>query len=161
MRTRSSAADRDIAGRSSARPCSSEETEDRDAVKGRRRRIAGPGRWGLSALSVVGSAVVVAAVGCLCALLYPILQELRTDRVRGQDGTEQRILGFWSVSVLSVTAGCVCSVVSWTLNHLDGHRAGSVLPLANVRDEAAFDLGSGLALLNGLAAALTVVWSLS
>uniref|UniRef100_A0A3P9B431 Uncharacterized protein n=1 Tax=Maylandia zebra TaxID=106582 RepID=A0A3P9B431_9CICH len=37
----------------------------------------------------------------LCALIYPILKELRAERVTGEDGTEEKMLGFWSLLVLS------------------------------------------------------------
>ncbi|GLD64752.1 ADP-ribosylation factor-like protein 6-interacting protein 6 [Lates japonicus] len=52
----------------------------------------GPKRWSVVVLSVLGSAVAAAAVGCFCAFVYPILKELRAGRVRGEDGTEERIL---------------------------------------------------------------------
>lgn len=38
----------------------------------------GPVRWSLVGLSVLGSAVSVAAVGCFCALIYPILKGKHT-----------------------------------------------------------------------------------
>lgn len=37
----------------------------------------GPKHWSVVVLSVVCSAVAVAAVGCLCALIYPILKGKR------------------------------------------------------------------------------------
>ncbi|XP_068165400.1 ADP-ribosylation factor-like protein 6-interacting protein 6 [Antennarius striatus] len=121
------------------------------------RRTPGPRRWCSSVLSVVGSAVVVTAAGCFCALLYPVLKELRTERVRGPDGMEQRMLGFWSVLVLSVMVGCICCVFSWTLTYLDHRCAASVFTL---RERSGMSLGCGLAVLNGLMGLLTVIWSL-
>ncbi|XP_074520899.1 ADP-ribosylation factor-like protein 6-interacting protein 6 [Halichoeres trimaculatus] len=85
----------------------------------------GPRQWSVTVLSVFGSAAAVAAVGCFCALVYPILKELRAERVRGEDGTEQRMLGFWSISVLSVLAGCICCIFSWTLTYMDSHHLSS------------------------------------
>lgn len=41
----------------------------------------GPKRWSVVVLSAVGSAAAVAAVGCFCALVYPILKGKRA-RVR-------------------------------------------------------------------------------
>lgn len=38
---------------------------------------SGPRLWSVVALSILGSAAVVAAVGCFCALLYPILKGKR------------------------------------------------------------------------------------
>ncbi|XP_030009675.1 ADP-ribosylation factor-like protein 6-interacting protein 6 [Sphaeramia orbicularis] len=118
-------------------------------------------------VSVVGSAVAVAAVGCFCALLYPILKELRAERVRGQDGTEQRILGFWSILVLSLLVGYICCVLWWTLAYLDSYRPGSgfqnPLTLTHFRDSSGhgFHLDYGMAVLNGVMATLTVIWSLT
>ncbi|XP_073318446.1 ADP-ribosylation factor-like protein 6-interacting protein 6 [Pagrus major] len=126
----------------------------------------GPSQWPVVVLSVLGSAVAVAAVGCFCALIYPILKELRAERVRGQDGTEQRMLGFSSILVLSVLVGCISCVFSWTLTYLDSHQPGMVVPtltLAHIRDVSShgFHLGYGVAVLNGIMAMLTVIWSLT
>ncbi|KAM9334052.1 ADP-ribosylation factor-like protein 6-interacting protein 6 [Symphorus nematophorus] len=127
---------------------------------------SGARRWSVVVLSVLGSAVAVTAAGCFCALIYPILRELRAERVRGQDGTEQRMLGFWSVLVLSVLAGCLCCVFSWTLTYLNSQKPGPLSPaltLTHLRDVSAhgFHLGYGVAVLNGVMALLTVVWSLT
>uniref|UniRef100_UPI0037E7ABD6 ADP-ribosylation factor-like protein 6-interacting protein 6 n=1 Tax=Semicossyphus pulcher TaxID=241346 RepID=UPI0037E7ABD6 len=126
-----------------------------------------PKQWSFTVLSVLGSAVAVAAVGLFCALIYPILRELRVERVRGEDGTEQRMLGFWSILVLSLFAGCICCVLSCTLTYLDSHQPGrefpTLLTTANIRDVSArgFHLGYAVAALNGIMAMLTVVWSLT
>uniref|UniRef100_A0A3P9DTD8 Uncharacterized protein n=1 Tax=Maylandia zebra TaxID=106582 RepID=A0A3P9DTD8_9CICH len=72
----------------------------------------------------------------LCALIYPILKELRAERVTGEDGTEEKMLGFWSLLVLSV--GCICCVFSWMLTYLDSFQPGMDFPIlrtvAHVRD---------------------------
>ncbi|XP_008278000.1 ADP-ribosylation factor-like protein 6-interacting protein 6 [Stegastes partitus] len=118
-------------------------------------------------LSVLASAVTVAAVGCFCALVYPIVKELRAERVRGEDGTEQRMLGFWSILVLSVLVGCICCVLSWTFTYLNSYQPGMVFPtlltLAHFRDGSGHDfhMSYGVAVLNGIMAMLTVIWSLS
>ncbi|XP_039997805.1 ADP-ribosylation factor-like protein 6-interacting protein 6 [Xiphias gladius] len=125
----------------------------------------GPKRWSVVALSALGSAVSVAAAGCVCALVYPILKELRAVRVRGEDGTEERVLGFWSILVLSVLAGCICCVFSWTLTYLDSYQPGMAppTPLARFRDVSGHGLhmGYGVVVLNGIMAMLTVIWSLT
>ncbi|XP_044044339.1 ADP-ribosylation factor-like protein 6-interacting protein 6 isoform X1 [Siniperca chuatsi] len=127
----------------------------------------GPKPWSVVVLSVMGSAVAVAAVGCFCALIYPILKELRAERVRGEDGTEERMLGFWSILVLSVLVGCICCVFSWTLTYLDSYQPGMVFPtpltLAHFRDVSGhgFHMSYGVAVLNGIMAILTVIWSLT
>nr|XP_020443639.1 ADP-ribosylation factor-like protein 6-interacting protein 6 [Monopterus albus] len=118
-------------------------------------------------LSVLGSAVVVAAVGFFCALIYPILKELRAEKVRREDGTEQRMLGFWSILVLSVLVGCICCSCSWSLTYFNLYQPGIVFPaplvLVPFRDTSAhsFHMGYGVAVLNGIMAMLTVIWSLT
>nr|XP_046238254.1 ADP-ribosylation factor-like protein 6-interacting protein 6 [Scatophagus argus] len=122
-----------------------------------------PKLWSAVVLSILGSAVAVATVGCFCALLYPVLKELQAERVRGQDGTEERMLGFWTILVLSVLVGCICYVFSWTLTHLDSHQPGMVSPTpAHFRDASGhgFHVGYDVAVLNGIMGLLAVIWSL-
>ncbi|XP_037552763.1 ADP-ribosylation factor-like protein 6-interacting protein 6 [Nematolebias whitei] len=121
--------------------------------------------WFGSVLSVLGSAVTVAVVGFFCALVYPILRELRAERMTEESGTEERVLGFWTILVLAVLVGCVCCVFSWTITYLDTHQPGrtfpSLLSLRSFRHEPGFNLKSGVAALNGIMVVLTVIWSLS
>ncbi|XP_039870771.1 ADP-ribosylation factor-like protein 6-interacting protein 6 [Simochromis diagramma] len=132
----------------------------------RSARGNGPKPWPVVALSVLGSAGAVAAVGFLCALIYPILKELRAERVTGEDGTEEKMLGFWSLLVLSVLVGCICCVFSWMLTYLDSFQPGMDFPtlrtVAHVRDasDRGFHVGYGVAVLNGIMAMLTIIWSL-
>uniref|UniRef100_A0A3P8RAQ9 Uncharacterized protein n=1 Tax=Astatotilapia calliptera TaxID=8154 RepID=A0A3P8RAQ9_ASTCA len=67
-------------------------------------------------------------LGFLCALIYPILKELQAERVTGEDGTEEKMLGFWSLLVLSVLVGCICCVFSWMLTYLDSFQPGMDFP---------------------------------
>ncbi|KAF3857474.1 hypothetical protein F7725_009333 [Dissostichus mawsoni] len=103
--------------------------------------------WPVLVLSVLGSAAAAAAVGCVCALIYPILK------------------GFWSILVLSVSVGCICCVFSWTLSYLDSYQPGivSIKPLkpAHFRAASGFNMGFGVAVLNGIMSMLTVIWSLT
>uniref|UniRef100_H2MYK3 Uncharacterized protein n=1 Tax=Oryzias latipes TaxID=8090 RepID=H2MYK3_ORYLA len=119
------------------------------------RAGSGPRTWITAALSVVGSAVAVAAVGCLCALFYPIFRAIRASS------------GFWSILVLSLFGGCVCWLVSWTLTHLHRHQPRMAFPtaasLTGFRDVSghAVCMDYGMAFLNGVMGMLTVVWCLS
>ncbi|XP_078099468.1 ADP-ribosylation factor-like protein 6-interacting protein 6 [Sander vitreus] len=127
----------------------------------------GPKPWSVVVLSVLGSVVAVVAVGCVCALIYPIFKELRAERVRGEDGTEERMMGFWSILVLSVLLGCICCVFSWTLTYLNSYQPGmglgTPLTLADFRDGSGhgFHMGYSVAVLNGIMAMLAVIWSLT
>ncbi|KAM9835876.1 ADP-ribosylation factor-like protein 6-interacting protein 6 [Aulostomus maculatus] len=122
----------------------------------------GPKPWPWVVLSVLVSLAAAAAVGCLCALLYPVLTELREETVRGVDGTEERMLGFWSVFVLSVFAGSICCVFSWTLTNLNlYHQSVPTLLMLSHRDVSGFHLDYSVAVLNGIMAMLTVIWNLT
>ncbi|XP_014866359.1 PREDICTED: ADP-ribosylation factor-like protein 6-interacting protein 6 [Poecilia mexicana] len=123
--------------------------------------------WLKATFSVLGSAVAMFAVGAFCALTYPILRELRAERLRGENGTEERMLGFWSILMISAVAGCISCIFSWTLTQLESYQPGmafpSLLSLLDFRDPSShrFNMNSGLAVLNGILAMLTVIWSLS
>ncbi|KAM8904607.1 ADP-ribosylation factor-like protein 6-interacting protein 6 isoform 1-T2 [Spinachia spinachia] len=116
----------------------------------------GPRPWLGVVLSVLGSALAVAAVGFFCALIYPILRELRAD------WTEDRVLGFWSILVLSLLVGCICCVFSCTLTCLDSYPT-TMVTHAHLRYLSDHDvhLSYGVAVINGLMAMLTVIWSLT
>ncbi|XP_029379073.1 ADP-ribosylation factor-like protein 6-interacting protein 6 isoform X1 [Echeneis naucrates] len=126
---------------------------------------SGPRRWSAVGVSVLGSAACVAAAGCVCALIYPILKELRAGRLRAEDGTEQRILGFWSVLVLSICVGSICFISSWTLSYLDSFQPGTEFPslLDMSRDTSGrhFHFGYGVVVLNGIMGMITVIWTLT
>lgn len=52
----------------------------------------GPKRWSPVVLSAVGSAAAVAAVGCFCALVYPILKGKRVHAPARTSATHARYL---------------------------------------------------------------------
>nr|XP_015813341.2 ADP-ribosylation factor-like protein 6-interacting protein 6 [Nothobranchius furzeri] len=136
-------------------------------MSGERSTWVGLRPWFGSVVSVLGSALLVTAVGFFCALVYPILKELRSERVGGQNGAGERILGFWSILVLAALVGCICCVFSWTLTYLDLQQPGVKFPpppsLEHFRDvtDHGFNVSYGVAALNGVLALLTVIWSLS
>uniref|UniRef100_A0A1A8L7L2 ADP-ribosylation-like factor 6 interacting protein 6 n=1 Tax=Nothobranchius pienaari TaxID=704102 RepID=A0A1A8L7L2_9TELE len=136
-------------------------------MSGERSTWDGLRPWFGSVVSVLCSALLVTAVGFFCALVYPILKELRSERVGGQNGAGERILGFWSILVLAALVGCICCIFSWTLTYLDLQQPGVKFPpppsLEHFRDitDHGFNVSYGVAALNGVMALLTVIWSLS
>uniref|UniRef100_A0A3Q0R0G0 ADP-ribosylation factor-like 6 interacting protein 6 n=1 Tax=Amphilophus citrinellus TaxID=61819 RepID=A0A3Q0R0G0_AMPCI len=74
--------------------------------------------------------------------------------------------GFWTILVLSAVVGCICCVFSWTLTYLDSYQPGMAFPtlltLPHFRDvyDHGFHMGYGVAVLNGIMAMLTAIWSL-
>ncbi|KAJ0062420.1 hypothetical protein NL108_011028 [Boleophthalmus pectinirostris] len=125
-----------------------------------RRESSRPGLVGL-VLSVLSSTVVLAVVGCVCALLYPVLKELRQLRGKREDGTEQKMLGFWSILVISLVVAGVCAASSWILTHLDSSHNSRTRPHGSPQDSDGVGLDYGMAALNGVMAMVTVIWSLS
>ncbi|XP_035250158.1 ADP-ribosylation factor-like protein 6-interacting protein 6 [Anguilla anguilla] len=93
--------------------------------------------------------------------------ELRSERLTTEDGSEIKLLGFWSLLVLSTIAGISCCSFSWTLTYFDSFEPGmyppSLLSPARQRKMTgrSFHIGYSMAILNGVVAALTVVWCLS
>ncbi|XP_029942247.1 ADP-ribosylation factor-like protein 6-interacting protein 6 [Salarias fasciatus] len=140
--------------------------EERSSGPGPEERPGG-GVWPAGLLSALASAAVVSAAGVFCAFCYIILKDLRADRVRREDGTEERMLGFWSILVLSVLAGCICCSLSCILTYLDSYGPDGASPTSwsptHCRDVSGQEcyVSYGVALLNGIMAMLTVVWSLS
>ncbi|KAF7643890.1 hypothetical protein LDENG_00231590 [Lucifuga dentata] len=123
--------------------------------------------WPGLVLSVLGSAALMAAVGAFCALFYPVIKELRAERVRGEDGMESRMLGFWSILMSSVSVGFICCIFSWTLTYLDSYQPSLQFPLPQMLSRLrhvtrhGYHMGYCVAVLNGLMAMLTVIWSLT
>lgn len=137
----------------------SEQIQRAEVVRVSRSETPTPGLFGL-VLSVLCSAVVLTAVGCVCALIYPVLKELRESRVKGEDGSDQRMLGFWSILFLALVIACVCFTSSLFLIHLDSAHFRTRPPgsaQVSVREQ----LDYMMAVLNGVMAMFTVIWSLT
>lgn len=112
-------------------------------------------------------AMVVSVVAVFCAFVYIILKEMRNERVIGEDGSEVRLLGFWSVLVMSVLAGFCCCSFTWTITYFDSFEPGTFPPTplspAHLRQVTghSFHMGYSVAVLNGIVAAITIIWSLT
>lgn len=171
------------------------EDEDNTAVTGRRITLgetneasyessvngrAAPGRlpvrqwfwkdthlWSTRVLSVVCSIIIVSFIAVLISFLYIILKELRAESITTEDGSEVRLLGFWSILVLSSVAGVLCCSFSWTLTYFDSFEPGMFppTPLSSAKLKRmtghSFHMGYSMAILNGIVAALTFIWYLT
>ncbi|KAG1942289.1 ADP-ribosylation factor-like protein 6-interacting protein [Pimephales promelas] len=133
------------------------EDEDNTALTGRRRTPLGevneaspesnvngraaPGRlpvrqrywkdthlWPARIFSVLCSIVIVSFIAVLISFLYIVLKDLRAERITIEDGSEVRLLGFWSILVLSSVAGVLCCSFSWTLTYFDSFEPGMFPP---------------------------------
>lgn len=122
--------------------------------------------WPARIGSVLCSIIFVSFIAVLIALLYIILKDLKTERITTEDGSEVRLLGFWSILVLSSVAGVLCCSFSWTLTYFDSFEPGMFppTPLSSSRYKKmtghSFHMGYSMAILNGIVAALTLIWYL-
>nr|XP_005007747.1 ADP-ribosylation factor-like protein 6-interacting protein 6 isoform X1 [Cavia porcellus] len=74
--------------------------------------------------------------------------------------------GFWTLLIISLTAGFSCCSFSWTVTYFDSFEPGMFppTPLSPARFKKltghSFHMGYSMAILNGIVAALTVAWCL-
>ncbi|XP_059427405.1 ADP-ribosylation factor-like protein 6-interacting protein 6 [Carassius carassius] len=123
--------------------------------------------WPARIVSVLCSVVIVSFIAVIISFLYIVLKDLRAERITTEDGSEVRLLGFWSILVLSSVAGVLCCSFSWTLTYFDSLEPGMFppTPLSSARLKRmtghSFHMGYSMAILNGIVAALTIVWYLT
>ncbi|XP_044274127.1 ADP-ribosylation factor-like protein 6-interacting protein 6 [Varanus komodoensis] len=130
----------------------------------------GPGgagrRWPSRACSVLCCLSAVSLLAFLLAIACSVLRDLRYVKVKTEDSTEMSILGFWSLLVLALMAGLSCCSFSWTVTYFDSFEPGMFppTPLSPARFKRmtghSFHMGYSMAILNGIVAALTIVWCL-
>ncbi|XP_028833826.1 ADP-ribosylation factor-like protein 6-interacting protein 6 isoform X2 [Denticeps clupeoides] len=124
-------------------------------------------RWPVRLLSMLLCVVAASVIALIFAFLYLILKDLKTERIVSEEGVEIRLLGFWSLFTLSSMAGLLCCGFSWTLTYFDSFEPGTFppTPLSPARMRRmtghSFHMGYSVAILNGVVAALTVIWCLT
>ncbi|XP_016093685.1 ADP-ribosylation factor-like protein 6-interacting protein 6 [Sinocyclocheilus grahami] len=84
--------------------------------------------WPARIVAVLCSVVIVSFIAVLISFLYIVLKDLRAERITTEDGSEVRLLGFWSILVLSSVAGVLCCSFSWTLTYFDSFEPGMFPP---------------------------------
>ncbi|XP_038606816.1 ADP-ribosylation factor-like protein 6-interacting protein 6 [Tachyglossus aculeatus] len=123
--------------------------------------------WPARLLSVACALLFVALLAFLLAIVYLVVQELRVETSKTEDGMETGLLGFWTLLVISLTAGFSCCSFSWTVTYFDSFEPGMFppTPLSPARFKRltghSFHMGYSIAILNGIVAAVTVAWSLT
>uniref|UniRef100_A0A8C2IN77 ADP-ribosylation factor-like 6 interacting protein 6 n=2 Tax=Cyprinus carpio TaxID=7962 RepID=A0A8C2IN77_CYPCA len=142
-------------------------TPGRQPVTLRQRYWKDTHLWPARIISVLCSVVIVSFIAVLISFLYIVLKDLRAERITAEDGSEVRLLGFWSILVLSSVAGVLCCSFSWTLTYFDSFEPGMFppTPLSSARLKRmtghSFHMGYSMAILNGIVAALTLIWYLT
>ncbi|OCT63482.1 ADP-ribosylation factor-like protein 6-interacting protein 6 [Xenopus laevis] len=123
-------------------------------------------RWTARILSMLCCLVVVCILSVLLAVLYLVVQDMRSGREINDEGEKISLLGFWSLLTLSILAGLSCCSFSWTVTYFDSYEPGMFppTPLSPARFRKmtghSFHIGYTMAILNGVVAALTVLWCL-
>ncbi|KAM9663759.1 ADP-ribosylation factor-like protein 6-interacting protein 6 [Trichechus inunguis] len=123
-------------------------------------------RWPVQVLSVLCSLIFAALLAFLLAIVYLIVKELHAENLKNEDGVDTGLLGFWSLLIISVTAGFSCCSFSWTVTYFDSFEPGMFppTPLSPARFKRltghSFHMGYSMAILNGIVAALTIAWCL-
>lgn len=114
-------------------------------------------------LSILLCVIVASVIALVFAFLYLILKEVKTERLIKEDGTEVTILGFWSLLILSSMAGICCCSFSWTLTYFDAYDPNTFSPALSSSPlrQITGNMGYGVAVLNGIVAALAVLWCLT
>uniref|UniRef100_A0A5F4W4V7 ARF like GTPase 6 interacting protein 6 n=1 Tax=Callithrix jacchus TaxID=9483 RepID=A0A5F4W4V7_CALJA len=109
---------------------------------------AQPRRWPVQVLSIFCSLLFAILLALLLAIAYLIVK------------------GFWTLLIISLTAGFSCCSFSWTVTYFDSFEPGMFppTPLSPARFKKltghSFHMGYSMAILNGIVAALTVAWCL-
>ncbi|XP_055254856.1 ADP-ribosylation factor-like protein 6-interacting protein 6 isoform X6 [Moschus berezovskii] len=92
--------------------------------------------------------------------------ELHAENLKNEDDVNTGLLGFWTLLIISLTAGFSCCSFSWTVTYFDSFEPGMFppTPLSPARFKRmtghSFHMGYSMAILNGIVAALTVAWCL-
>ncbi|KAL2102787.1 hypothetical protein ACEWY4_001955 [Coilia grayii] len=78
-------------------------------------------QWTARILSTLLCVIVASVIALFFAFVYIILKELKTEKIMKEDGTEVKLLGFWSLLTLSSLAGIACCSFSWTMTYFDSY----------------------------------------
>ncbi|MEE6489296.1 hypothetical protein FKM82_015528 [Ascaphus truei] len=123
-------------------------------------------RWPARVFSMLCCLVIVCILAFLLAFLYLVMQEIPSEKEVNEEGEKTSLLGFWSFLVLSLIAGLSCCSFSWTVTYFDSFEPGMFPPTPlsparfRKRTGHSFHIGYTMAILNGIVAALTVLWCL-
>lgn len=86
------------------------------------------GRWPVQVLSVLCSLLFAALLAFLLAIAYLIVKELHAENLKNEDDVDTGLLGFWTLLIISVTAGFSCCSFSWTVTYFDSFEPGMFPP---------------------------------
>ncbi|XP_002712222.1 ADP-ribosylation factor-like protein 6-interacting protein 6 [Oryctolagus cuniculus] len=123
-------------------------------------------QWPVQVLSILCALLFAILLAFLLAIVYLVVKELHAENLKNEDGIDTGLLGFWTLLIISLTAGFSCCSFSWTVTYFDSFEPGMFppTPLSPARFKKltghSFHMGYSMAILNGIVAALTVAWCL-
>ncbi|EPQ03407.1 ADP-ribosylation factor-like protein 6-interacting protein 6 [Myotis brandtii] len=123
-------------------------------------------RWPVQVLSILCALLFAVLLACLLAIAYLIVKDLHAENLKNEDDVDTGLLGFWTLLIISLTAGFSCCSFSWTVTYFDSFEPGMFppTPLSPARFKKltghSFHMGYSMAILNGIVAALTIAWCL-
>uniref|UniRef100_A0A7N5JH24 ADP-ribosylation factor-like protein 6-interacting protein 6 n=2 Tax=Ailuropoda melanoleuca TaxID=9646 RepID=A0A7N5JH24_AILME len=123
-------------------------------------------RWPVQVLSILCSLLFAILLAFLLAIAYLIVKELHAENLKTEEDIDTGLLGFWTLLIISLSAGFSCCSFSWTVTYFDSFEPGMFppTPLSPAKFKKltghSFHMGYSMAILNGIVAALTVAWCL-
>ncbi|XP_059249962.1 ADP-ribosylation factor-like protein 6-interacting protein 6 isoform X2 [Mustela nigripes] len=141
-------------------------------------------RWPVQILSILCSLLFAILLAFLLAIAYLIVKgteapalkvsvqskvdlgQLHAENLKTEEDIDTGLLGFWTLLIISLSAGFSCCSFSWTVTYFDSFEPGMFppTPLSPAKFKKltghSFHMGYSMAILNGVVAALTVAWCL-
>uniref|UniRef100_A0A8I5TR64 ARF like GTPase 6 interacting protein 6 n=1 Tax=Pongo abelii TaxID=9601 RepID=A0A8I5TR64_PONAB len=85
-------------------------------------------RWPVQVLSILCSLLFAVLLAFLLAIAYLIVKELHAENLKNEDVVDTGLLGFWTLLMISLTAGFSCCSFSWTVTYFDSFEPGMFPP---------------------------------
>ncbi|XP_042804723.1 ADP-ribosylation factor-like protein 6-interacting protein 6 isoform X1 [Panthera leo] len=84
-------------------------------------------RWPVQILSILCSLLFAILLAFLLAIAYLIVKELHAENLKTED-VDTGLLGFWTLLIISLSAGFSCCSFSWTVTYFDSFEPGMFPP---------------------------------
>ncbi|XP_023577099.1 ADP-ribosylation factor-like protein 6-interacting protein 6 isoform X2 [Octodon degus] len=84
-------------------------------------------RWPVQVLSVLCSLLFAGLLAFLLAIAYLVVKELHAENLKTED-VDTGLIGFWTLLIISLSAGFSCCSFSWTVTYFDSFEPGMFPP---------------------------------
>ncbi|XP_059249963.1 ADP-ribosylation factor-like protein 6-interacting protein 6 isoform X3 [Mustela nigripes] len=85
-------------------------------------------RWPVQILSILCSLLFAILLAFLLAIAYLIVKELHAENLKTEEDIDTGLLGFWTLLIISLSAGFSCCSFSWTVTYFDSFEPGMFPP---------------------------------